>query len=56
MTWFALSVLSAFAFASADAATKRFFSDVDVWETAVVRFVLSGIIITGVGLLTGIDP
>ena len=44
MTWFALSVLSAFAFASADAATKRFFSDVDVWETAVVRFVLSGMI------------
>lgn len=39
-----MSLLSAFAFASADAATKRFFSDVDVWETAVVRFVLSGMI------------
>ena len=44
MTWLALSLLSAFAFASADAATKRFFSDVDVWETAVVRFVMSGMI------------
>ncbi len=46
MTWFALALLSAFAFASADAATKRYFSDVDVWDAAVVRFVMSGLIMT----------
>lgn len=42
MSWVELTLLSAFAFASADAATKRYFSDADVWDTAVVRFVISG--------------
>ncbi|MEQ8232887.1 MAG: DMT family transporter [Gammaproteobacteria bacterium] len=45
MSWFALSLLSAFAFASADAATKRWFADVDVWDAVVVRFGLSGLLL-----------
>lgn len=42
MDWFLLTLLSAFAFASADAATKKFFADAGVWDSVVVRFVLSG--------------
>ena len=30
--------------ASADAATKRYFSDVDIWDTLVVRVVLTGMV------------
>ncbi|MGE0485362.1 MAG: EamA family transporter [Gammaproteobacteria bacterium] len=37
-----MTLLSAFAFASADAATKKYFADADVWDSIVVRFVLSG--------------
>lgn len=45
MTWLWLTLYSAFAIASADAATKRYFSDAEVWETAVVRFALGGLFV-----------
>ncbi|MEQ8663232.1 MAG: DMT family transporter [Gammaproteobacteria bacterium] len=56
MSWFALSLLSAFAFASADAATKRWFADVDVWEAVVVRFGLSGLLLAPALWVVGAAP
>lgn len=44
MNWFWLTLVSAFAFASADAATKHFFSDDDVWDATIVRFVCTGFV------------
>jgi drug/metabolite transporter (DMT)-like permease len=43
--WFALTVLSAFTFATADAFTKRWFSQSDPWEVVGVRFVWSGLML-----------
>ena len=40
-----LTLFSAFAMASSDAATKRYFSDSNIWETAVVRFALGGVLV-----------
>lgn len=45
MSWLWLTLFSAFAMASADAATKRYFSNCNVWETAVVRFALGGVLV-----------
>lgn len=45
MSWLWLTLFSAFTMASADAATKRYFSDTNVWETAVVRFALGGVLV-----------
>ncbi|MEM7465740.1 MAG: EamA family transporter [Pseudomonadota bacterium] len=41
--WVVLALISAVSVAAADAATKRFFSDVDIWDTLVVRVVLTGL-------------
>lgn len=45
MSWLWLTLMSAFAMANADAATKRYFSDSNVWETAIVRFALGGVLV-----------
>jgi drug/metabolite transporter (DMT)-like permease len=42
MNWIWLTLISAFAFASADAAIKHFFSEEDVWDATIVRFVFTG--------------
>ena len=42
--WVFLALVSALSIASADAATKRYFSDVDIWDTLVVRVVLTGMV------------
>ncbi|MGR8949837.1 MAG: EamA family transporter [Gammaproteobacteria bacterium] len=42
--WVVLALISALSIACADAATKRFFSDVDIWDTLVVRVVLTGFV------------
>ncbi|MGR8920510.1 MAG: EamA family transporter [Gammaproteobacteria bacterium] len=44
MSWITLTLLSAFSFASADAATKRYFSDAAAAESLVVRVVLVGVL------------
>ena len=45
MSWLWLTLFSAFGIATADAATKRYFSDADVWQTAIVRFALGGFLV-----------
>ena len=42
--WTILALISAISIAGADAATKRFFSDVDIWDALIVRVVLTGIV------------
>lgn len=44
MAWFPLALLSAFAIATADALTKRHFSNADPWEATCARFVWSGVL------------
>ena len=45
MGWLPLALLSAFAIATADALTKRCFSDEDAWDAACARFVWSGVLL-----------
>ena len=45
-SWTILALISAISIAGADAATKRFFSDVDIWDALIVRVVLTGIVMT----------
>ena len=42
--WVFLALISALSVASADAATKRYFSDVDIWDALVVRVILTGMV------------
>ena len=44
--WIVLALVSAVSVASADAATKRYFSDVNIWDTLVVRVVLTGLVMS----------
>ncbi len=45
MSWLWLTLFSAFTMVSADAATKRYFSETNVWETAVVRLATGGALV-----------
>lgn len=45
MGWFPLALLSAFAIATADALTKRHFSQADRWDATSARFVWSGVLL-----------
>ncbi len=45
MDWLALSLISAFALASADAATKAWLQGLTAWELALVRFTLTGVLL-----------
>lgn len=54
MDWFALALICAFALASADAATKAWLSDYSAAELTLVRFTLTGVLLTP--LLLGMPP
>lgn len=45
MGWFPLALLSAFAIATADALTKRHFSNAHPWDATCARFVWSGVLL-----------
>jgi drug/metabolite transporter (DMT)-like permease len=44
--WVLLALTSAVSIACADAATKRYFSDANMWDTLVVRVVLTGFVMS----------
>jgi drug/metabolite transporter (DMT)-like permease len=56
MDWFPLALLSAVAIATADALTKRYFSQVDPWDAASARFVWSGVLLLPWALSAGMPP
>ena len=56
MDWFPLALLSAIAIATADALTKRCFSDDDPWDAASARFVWSGVLLLPWALSAGPPP
>ena len=45
MGWFPLALPSAFAIATADALTKRHFSQADGWDATSARFVWCGVLL-----------
>jgi drug/metabolite transporter (DMT)-like permease len=56
MDWFPLALLSAIAIATADALTKRHFSQDDPWDAASARFVWSGVLLLPWALAAGPPP
>lgn len=53
MDWFALALLCAIAIASADAFTKRYLNHYRAFEIVLVRFSLTGLLMSPILLLTG---
>ena len=56
MNWLPLALLSAFAIATADALTKRYFSNEDPWDAASARFVWSGVLLLPWAWTNGLPP
>jgi drug/metabolite transporter (DMT)-like permease len=56
ISWFPISILCAFTLATADALTKKFFSDYTDWQLLVIRFVAPGLLLLPFIVINPLPP